>query len=108
MPLSFLGENSKRRSATLVKLLTYLHTIVHTYTLITEMTTSSREITLFYHIVEVGTRQPKQEGKLEERGHERGLTRKRGEAGGGEKVEVDCLGVLEWLRVTMSCGTMHK
>jgi len=59
MPLSFPSEDCKSRSTTLVKLRTHQHTIVHTYILIVEMITSSREIALFYQTVEMGKRHPK-------------------------------------------------
>jgi len=57
MPLSFLGKNSKRRSATLIKLLTHPHLIFCIS--IEMMITSSREIAIFYQTVEMGTSHPK-------------------------------------------------
>jgi len=89
MPLSFLGKNSKRRSTTLVKLRTHQHTIAHTNLIVVDMFTSSREIALFYQTVEMGARHPNYGREIaRERGHERGLTRRRG--GWGERVEVYC------------------
>jgi len=58
MPLSFLCENSKRRSIIVVKLLTYSKENAFTNCISVDMFTSSREITLFYQTVEMGSRHP--------------------------------------------------
>ena len=73
----------------LVKLLTYSKENTFTNCISVDMFTSSREITLFYQTVEMGARHPNYGREIaRERGHERGLTRRRG--GWGERVEVYC------------------